>query len=140
MSLYEYSKWDGSQEFQPQSADKLFDQLSEYMMQYGEQVLRNLDQIDGDEAQDLVELIQKQGLIEEDGEGRWQVTPKGLRRVQESALTSLFQTFNRDALGKHDTPQKGEGTVLLDDSRPYVYGDSLANPPSASMRRLKNAL
>lgn len=127
MSVYEYSRWDGSQEFQPQSADKLFEQLTEYMMQHGEQVLRNLDDLDSEEAQDLVELIQKQGLIEEDGEGRWQVTPKGMRRVQEKALTSLFQTFNRDAIGKHETPQKGEGTVRLEDSKPYVYGDSLAN-------------
>ena len=37
MSLFEYSKWDGCQEFLPQSADKVFDQLSEYMLQYGEQ-------------------------------------------------------------------------------------------------------
>lgn len=127
MALYEYARWDGSQEFQPQSADKLFEQLAEYMMQHGEQVLRNLDDLDNDEAQNLLELIQKEGLIEEDGEGRWQVTPKGLRKVQESALTSLFQTFQRDAVGKHDTSQKGSGTVRLEDSRPYVYGDPLAN-------------
>ncbi len=127
MSFYEYSKWDESQQFQPQSADKLFDRLAEFMMDHGDQVLRNLDQLDDDEARDLVDLIQKQGLIEEDGEGRWQVTPKGVRRVQENALGSLFQTFNRDAIGKHDTPQKGDGTVRLEDSKPYVYGDSLAN-------------
>ena len=30
MPLFEYSKWDGSQKFLPQSADKVFDQLSEY--------------------------------------------------------------------------------------------------------------
>jgi Ca-activated chloride channel family protein len=124
MSNYEYTKWDGSQEFQPQSAEKLFDQLSEYLLQYGDQVLRNLEDLADD---DVIDLIQKEGLIEEDGEGRWQVSPKGTRRMQENALTSLFQTFQRDAIGKHDSPQKGEGTVLLEDSKPYVYGDSLAN-------------
>lgn len=127
MSLYEYTKWDGSQEFQPQSAEKAFDQLSEFLLQHGEQVLRNLDEFEEDEIPDLLQQIEKQGLIEQDDEGKWQVSPKGLRRIQESALTSLFQTFQRDAVGKHDTPQKGEGTVRLDDSRPYVYGDSLAN-------------
>ena len=45
MSLFEYSKWDGSQNFLPQSADKLFDQLSEYVLQYGENVLRNLEDL-----------------------------------------------------------------------------------------------
>ena len=127
MSIYEYSKWDGSQDFQAQSADQLFEKLSEYMMQYGEQVLRNLDDLDDEEAKDLLELIQKEGLLEEDGEGKYQVTPKGLRRVQDSALTHLFQTFQRDAVGKHDTPRKGPGAVVLDDWRPYVYGDPLAN-------------
>lgn len=127
MSLYEYTQWDGSQEFQAQSADKAFDQIAEYMMHYGEQVLRNLDDIDPDEMPDLLEKIQKDGLIEQDGEGKWQVSPKGIRRIQESALTQLFQTFQRDALGRHDTPQKGEGTVRHEDSRPYVFGDSLAN-------------
>ena len=127
MSLYEYSRWDGSQQFQPQSADQAFDQLAELMMQHGDQVLRNLDQFDDDDMPEIVDLIQKEGLIERDDEGKWQVSPKGVRRVQQDALTNLFQTFQRDALGKHDTQQKGEGTVQLDDSRPYVYGDSLAN-------------
>jgi uncharacterized protein with von Willebrand factor type A (vWA) domain len=127
MSLYKYTKWDGSQQFQPQSAEKVFDQLSEYMLQYGDQVLRNLDQFDEDDLPEILEQIQKQGLIEEDGEGKWQVSPKGVRRIQENALTSLFQAFQRDGVGKHDTPQKGDGTVRLEDSKPYVYGDSLAN-------------
>ena len=126
MSHYEYTRWDGSQEFQPQSADKAFDQIAEYLLQHGEQVLRSLDRLDDDEPE-ILDLIQKEGLIEKDGEGKWQVSPKGLRRIQNEALTSLFQTFNRDAIGRHDTAQKGEGTVRLDDSKPYVYGDSLAN-------------
>jgi uncharacterized protein with von Willebrand factor type A (vWA) domain len=127
MSLYEYSKWDGSQIFQPQSADRVFDQLSEHILQYGDQVLRNLDDVDDEDVPGVVELLQQEGLIEQDGEGKWRVAPKGVRRIQEGALTSLFQVFNRDAIGKHDTPQKGGGTVRLEDSKPYIYGDSLAN-------------
>jgi uncharacterized protein with von Willebrand factor type A (vWA) domain len=127
MSLYEYSKWDGSQQFLPQSADKLFDQLSEYILQYGENVLRNLEDIDEEDFPDVVELIQKEGLIERDKEGKWQVTPKGIKRIQDKALSDLFQVFRRDSVGRHDTAQKGEGTVQLEDTRPYVYGDSLAN-------------
>ena len=127
MGLYEYSKWDGSQQFAPQSADKVFDKIAEQMLQYGDQVLRHLDRLDDDESNDVLDMLQKQGLIEEDGEGKWQVTPKGLRRVQQGALQDLFQTLQRDALGKHDTPQKGEGTVRLEDSKPYVYGDPLSN-------------
>src|SRR3954453_12049594 len=127
MPRFEYTRWDGSQQFQAQSADKAFDQIAEYLLPYGDQVLRDLDRFEDDDAPEILELIQKEGLIEKDGEGKWQVSPKGLRRIQNDALTSLFQTFNRDALGQHDTPQRGEGTVRLEDSKPYVSGDSLAN-------------
>ncbi|HWE40849.1 MAG TPA: VWA domain-containing protein [Isosphaeraceae bacterium] len=126
MSLYEYTQWDGSQQFRPQSAEELFDRLADYIMQHGDQVLRNLDDLDDDD-QDIVELLQQEGLIEKDGEGRFRVAPRGLRRIQDGALASLFQTFRRDGLGKHETPQKGAGTVRHEDSKPYVFGDSLAN-------------
>ena len=77
MSLFEYSKWDGTQKFLPQSADKVFDQLSEYLLQHGDDVLRDLENLDEDELPELVELIEKEGLIERDKEGKWQVTPEG---------------------------------------------------------------
>ena len=125
MPLFEYSEWDGSQQFVPQSAENAFDQLAEYMLQYGDQVLRNLDDLEDDP--DILDKIQQEGLLEKDEEGKWRVSPKGVRRIQESALTNLFQTFQRDAIGKHETPQKGEGDVRHEDSKPYVYGDSLSN-------------
>ena len=77
--------------------------------------------------QDLIEKIQKEGLIEQDGEGKYQVSPKGVRRIQDTALQSLFQTFQRDAIGKHETPNKGDGSIRHEDSKPYVFGDSLSN-------------
>ncbi len=137
MSLSEYSRWDGTQEFQPQSAENVFDKIAEYMLQHGDQVLRHLDQLD-DDMPELLDLIQKEGLIEQDEKGQWRISPKGVRRVQQNALMDLFQTFQRDALGKHDSPQKGDGTVRLEDSKPYVYGDSLAN--LNLHETLKNAL
>ncbi len=124
--FYEYSQFDGSEPFLPQSADQAFEQITEYLLQYGDRVLRDLDELDEDQ-QDLIELLQKEGLIEKDAQGQFRVAPKGLRRIQEGALQELFQTFQRDGVGKHDTAQKGAGTVRLEDSKPYVYGDALAN-------------
>jgi Ca-activated chloride channel family protein len=126
MPLFEYSRWDGSQQFLPQSADRVFDQLAEYLMQHGDRVLENLDQLE-DEIPEIIDLIQKEGLIEKDSEGQWRVTPRGVRRIEDRALEDLFQSFRRDALGRHDTQEKGAGSIPLEDTRPYVYGDSLAN-------------
>jgi len=126
MPLFEYSKWDDTQQFLPQSADRVFDQLAEYLLQHGDRVLQNMEELE-DEIPEIVDLLQKEGLIEKDLEGRWRITPRGVRRIQDRALDDLFQTFRRDALGRHDTQEKGEGSVPLEDTRPYVYGDSLAN-------------
>ncbi len=127
MPQYEYSKWDGSQDFKPQSADQAFERLAELMMSHGDRILRQLDQLDDEDGNDLVEQIEKAGLIEKDGEGKYQVSPKGIKRMQLGALSDLFQTFQRDAIGKHETPLKGTGSIRHEDSRPYLFGDPLAN-------------
>lgn len=126
MAEYEYARWDGSQRFEPQSLDKAFDQLSEYVLQHGDSVLRYLDDADEDQRE-ILELLRQDGLVEQDGEGKWRIAPRGVKRIQERALTELFQTFERGTSGKHDTGQKGAGSTLLDETRPYVYGDLLAN-------------
>ena len=138
MPLFEYSRWDGTQQFQPQSADKAFEQLAEYLMQYGDHVLRDLDRFDDEDSPEIVQLLQQEGLIEKDEQGQYRIAPKGIRRIQEGALQELFQVFNRDAVGKHDTPQKGGGSVRLEGTKPYVYGDSLAD--LNLHETLKNAL
>jgi hypothetical protein len=76
---------------------------------------------------EILDLIRQEGLIEKDEKGRYQVTAKGLRRVEQSALTSLFQSFDRDAIGKHETPHKGAGSVVHEDSKAYEFGDNLSN-------------
>ena len=50
MNSFEYSRWDGTQEFSPQSADKLFDQIGEYLLDHGEHLLQNLE--DWEDEQD----------------------------------------------------------------------------------------
>ena len=74
---YEYSKWDGSQQFQPQSAEKAFDELTEYLLHYGDQVLRQLDRDDDDDDPEIVELLQQEGLLERDGRGSSSSRPRG---------------------------------------------------------------
>jgi uncharacterized protein with von Willebrand factor type A (vWA) domain len=128
MATYEFARWDGTQDASGKSqTDKVFEQLTEYLLHHGEMVLRELDRLDDDTAPDILEKLQKEGLIEKDGEGKWQVAPRGVRRIQEGALTELFQTLRRDTLGKHDTGQRGGGSVVLEETRPYVYGDPLAH-------------
>ncbi|MHC4878955.1 MAG: VWA domain-containing protein [Planctomycetota bacterium] len=126
MPDFEYTRWDGSQEFAPQSADKLFDQLSEYMLDYGEHVLDNLEDL-SEEHPDVVNKLIERGLVERDEKGRFQVTPKGVRRVESRALEELFNVTRKGSVGKHDTDFRGSGQTVHEESKPYEYGDPISN-------------
>jgi uncharacterized protein with von Willebrand factor type A (vWA) domain len=135
--LYEYSRFDGSQQFTPQSADALFDELSQYLLDHGEHVLDQLEQWEQDHP-DVIEMLLRRGHIEKDAEGNFIVTPRGVRRVQNKALEDLFQITRKDRLGKHETNFRGPGQTLHEESKPYEYGDPVAN---LNMHEtLKNAL
>src|SRR5437868_273198 len=126
MPTFEYAEWDGSQEFQPLSAEGAFDKLAEYLLEHGEYVLRQLQRMDRDDA-DILKLLVKEGYLEKDEKGQFAVTARGVRRIEEKALDELFTITRKDGLGKHPTDFKGPGTVRHDDSKPYEFGDPVAN-------------
>ncbi|WP_166831221.1 vWA domain-containing protein [Thalassoroseus pseudoceratinae] len=137
MPLFEYSQFDESEQFQPQSADKLFDQISEYMLQYGEEILDQLPELE-DEHPELLEMLIKRGFVEKDKDGQYSITPQGIRRVENKALEDLFTIARKDKLGKHDTEFRGAGQTVHDESKPYEFGDPVSN---LNMHEsLKNAL
>ncbi len=137
MPDFEYSRWDGSQEFTPQSADQIFDEFSRYMLDYGEYMLDNLEQWQ-EENPDVVDLLIKQGYVDRDEEGKFRITPKGIRRVESKALDELFDISRKDKFGKHETEFRGPGQTVHEESKPYQYGDPVSN---LNMHEtLKNAL
>lgn len=121
-----YSRWDGSQEFSPQSADQVFDQITEYLMDYGDDVMKAMERWE-EENPDVIDKLIKQGYVEKDEKGQFRVTPKGMRRVENKALEELFQVTRKDKLGKHETDFRGAGQTVHDESKPYEYGDPVSN-------------
>lgn len=137
MAKFEYSAFDGSDEFSPQSADQFFDQFSEYMMEYGEAMLENLADW-ADEHPDVIDQLIKQGYVEQDREGKFAVTPRGLKRVENKALEALFDVRKQDKLGRHDTQFRGTGETIHEESKPYEFGDPVSNLDM--QETLRNAL
>lgn len=126
MPLFEYCEWDGSQQFQPLSAESAFDKLAEYLLEHGEYVMRQLERMDKDDA-DILKMLIKEGYLEKDDQGRFAVSARGVKRIEEKALDELFTIARKDALGKHATGFKGAGSVRHEDSKAYEYGDPVAN-------------
>lgn len=103
-------------------------------VQYGN---RNLGQIDpeqvrelmGDEAgsqleqlQQLAKVLEDAGYIEKKG-NRYELTPRGMRKVGQKALRDIFSQLKKDSFGKHKTSFVGSGGERTDVSKKYEFGD-----------------
>jgi uncharacterized protein with von Willebrand factor type A (vWA) domain len=96
----------------------------------------------GDPKQDFEGVMRMQSLLEEGGyvleQGdRFELTPRGIRRVGQLALRDIYQQLRRDGMGRHDTRNRGSQELMTENSRPYVQGDPLH---INMVHTLKNAL
>jgi uncharacterized protein with von Willebrand factor type A (vWA) domain len=86
-------------------------------------------QLLGDEAADslarmaeLTRMLEEAGLIE-NKEGRFELTPRGIRRIGQNALNDLFKKLSNDKLAQHELQKSGAGHELEYDTKPYEFGD-----------------
>jgi uncharacterized protein with von Willebrand factor type A (vWA) domain len=91
--------------------------------------LERARQLVGPEAADslekmaeLAKMLTEAGLIE-NREGRYELTPAGLRRVGKHALDDLFTKLARDKFGQHELTRTGLGHERAMDTKPYEFGD-----------------
>ena len=96
----------------------------------------------GDPKQDFEGVMRMQSLLEEGGyvleQGdRFELTPRGVRRVGQLALRDIYQQLRRDGMGRHATRYRGTHELLTENSKPYVQGDPLH---INMVQTLKNAL
>ena len=132
-----------SQELMERMEDlrKLESQLSSMQLKdVDKELLEKL--LGGDPKQDFEGVMRMQSLLEEGGyvleQGdRFDLTPKGVRRVGQLALRDIYKQLRRDGMGRHATRNRGSQEMVLETSRPYVQGDPLH---INMIQTLKNAL
>jgi uncharacterized protein with von Willebrand factor type A (vWA) domain len=86
------------------------------------------------------EQAEKQGL-EGDGKGMYRLTPKALRLFQSKVLTKIFADLQASRTGRHADAVMGEGAVESPKTKPYEFGDSVAQmdiPASMTNALLRN--
>ncbi|MCU1496742.1 MAG: hypothetical protein JWM47_695, partial [Acidimicrobiales bacterium] len=71
---------------------------------------------------ELAKTLTDAGLIE-NREGRFELTPAGLRRIGKNALNDLFSKLARDKFGQHELTRTGLGHERSSDTKPYEFGD-----------------
>jgi uncharacterized protein with von Willebrand factor type A (vWA) domain len=70
----------------------------------------------------LARQLEEAGLIE-NREGRYELTPRGIRRIGQNALADLFKNLSTDKLGRHELQRSGVGHERDYDTKPYEFGD-----------------
>jgi uncharacterized protein with von Willebrand factor type A (vWA) domain len=85
---------------------------------------------------ELAKLLEDAGLIEQK-EGRYELTPRGMRKIGQNALSDLFAHLTKDRIGKHDQDYAGVGHERAYETKPYEFGD----PFNLSIERtVRNAI
>jgi len=126
---YFYGEFDGSEFPTP---DKLFgfDQLMTFIMQYGDQALKAIEQMmqdPKDDAQsDLLEQLLQDGMLDKDGKGNLRLTPRAVSKMQRKALMEVFTNLRTGQRDGHRKVTPGAGGERIEGTKPYEYGDPVS--------------
>ncbi len=128
---FSYGEFDGD-EFPTQ--DNLFgrDQLQNLLMRHGEEGMDALQQYSDDpqadpDIKDFIDKMIQEGMLEKDGKGQLKLTPKAVRGMQQKALLEVFENLDRGQRDGHRKVTPGTGGERLDGTRPYQFGDPVAD-------------
>lgn len=87
--------------------------------------VENLSQMAEQIGEYLREQAELQGL-EETAEG-YKLSPQAMRTFQGKLLQEIFSSLEAARSGRHQGPIVGEGAVEMQATKPYEFGDSVAN-------------
>jgi len=75
-----------------------------------------------DQLRKLTEVLEKAGYVERKGR-RMELTPRGMRRIGQSALRDIFDQLKKARMGQHQLARGGLGNDASDELKDYEYGD-----------------
>ncbi|MDB5297352.1 MAG: hypothetical protein JWO31_3335, partial [Phycisphaerales bacterium] len=126
---YFYGEFDG-QEFPTQDSLFGFDQLMDFILQYGDQAMKALQQMmqnpKDPEQSELLEKMLQEGLIDKDGKGKLRLTPRAVGRMQQKALAEVFANLSRGQRDGHEKVTAGQGGERIEGTKPYEFGDPVS--------------
>src|SRR5438128_2112824 len=75
-----------------------------------------------DQLRQVTDVLEKAGYVERKGR-RLELTPRGMRRIGQSALRDIFDQLKKTRMGQHQLWRGGIGTVASEELKAYEYGD-----------------
>ena len=83
----------------------------------GDDVTSQMEQLEN-----LAKLLEDSGFATSNRRGM-ELTPRGVRKIGEKALTDIFAQLKRDRIGQHEMDRLGGAGERIDSSKPYEFGD-----------------
>jgi uncharacterized protein with von Willebrand factor type A (vWA) domain len=71
---------------------------------------------------EIARMLEEAGLIE-NKEGRYELTPRAIRKIGNGALEEIFKNMSADMLGKHELHNAGQGHEREYETKAYEFGD-----------------
>src|SRR6202023_4374533 len=75
-----------------------------------------------DQLRQVTDVLEKAGYVERKGR-RLELTPRGMRRIGQSALRDIFDQLKKTRMGQHQLWRGGIGNDASDELKDYEYGD-----------------
>ncbi len=100
------------------SLNNIDDELLKEVM--GEEAAGELEAV-----RELTRLLEEAGYITREG-GRYELTPKAIRKIGQRALERIFSGLRKDRSGGHDLRRHGAGHERVEETKKYEFGDDFA--------------
>lgn len=97
------------------------DELSEFA---DSEAIENMKQFQEQVQQYLKDVMENQGITGQDGQVH--LSPKAYKLFQGKLLDRIFSDLKASKSGRHQNAVDGEGAVETQRTRPYEFGDSVA--------------
>jgi uncharacterized protein with von Willebrand factor type A (vWA) domain len=71
---------------------------------------------------EITKMLEDAGYIRKN-RGQYELTPRGMRKIGEKALNTVFSSLKKDRSGSHNIRQRGAGGERIDETKRYEFGD-----------------
>jgi uncharacterized protein with von Willebrand factor type A (vWA) domain len=71
---------------------------------------------------EITKMLEDAGYIRKN-RGQYELTPRGMRKIGEKALNTVFANLKKDRSGSHNIRQRGTGGERIDETKKYEFGD-----------------
>jgi Ca-activated chloride channel homolog len=78
------------------------------------------------DLESFLAALEEKGIVGRDANGALALAAAGERQIRRAAFEEIFTSLQKSGGGLHALPRAGTGTELLEETRPWEFGDDLS--------------